>query len=98
MVDHRDRPGGLQVSSGDLFRPSGAMHIRADRSVTPKAPAGGSRGLGSGHSISMGKLAVGPPRSGFVLCDCICKSDEVWGEAVPPRPCRYKILQITSSV
>jgi hypothetical protein len=50
-------------------------HPRADRSDRPNCPAGASTGSGSGHSISIGDGAVGPPRSGFVLRVCIRKAD-----------------------
>jgi hypothetical protein len=63
----------------DRIAPS--PHPRAERSVTPKTPPGGSRGMGSGDSIPIGERAVGPPRSGFVLRLCIRKADEARGEA-----------------
>ena len=50
-------------------------HPRADPYARPKSPPGASTGLGSGHSISIGEGAVGPPRSGFVLRGCIRKAD-----------------------
>ena len=56
-------------------------HPRAEPSVAPETPPGGSRDMGSGHSIPIGEPEVGPPRSGFVLRLCIRKADEAWGEA-----------------
>src|SRR5262245_17780421 len=58
-------------------------HPRAEPSVTPETPPGGSRGVGSGHSIPIGQPEVGPPRSGFVLRLCIRKADEAGDEAAP---------------
>jgi hypothetical protein len=80
----RDRPreagwglsGSRHWSTASLPSP----HPRAERSVTPKAPSGGCRDLGSGDSIPIGEGAVGPPRSGFVLRLCIRKADGAWGE------------------
>jgi len=46
-----------------------------DPSVRPKTPPGASGDPGSSHSISIGRGAVGPPRSGFVLRVCIRKAD-----------------------
>ena len=45
-----------------------------DPSVRPNTSPGASRDLGSSHSISIGRGAVGPPRSGFVLRGCIRKA------------------------
>ena len=56
-------------------------HPSADPYARPKSRPGASTGLGSSHSISIGDGAVGPPRSGFVLRDCIRKADVAWGEA-----------------
>jgi hypothetical protein len=41
-----------------------------------KGPCGASRGLQSGHTIPIGFGAVGAPRSGIVLHNCIRKADE----------------------
>jgi hypothetical protein len=62
-------------------------------SVTPKTPPIASTGLESSHSIPIGDGAVGPPRSGFVLCLCVRQADEARGEAAlhhglaDPRSC-----------
>ena len=80
-----DRP---ERRGGDSLGPTWLGPTSPRQTLRPKTDPSGlktllriTRGLGSGHSISIGEPAIGPPRSGFVLRLCIRKADEAWGEA-----------------
>ena len=70
-------------------------HIPAERPVTPKTPPGGSRGMGSGDSISIGDGAMAHREAASSSAFASARPTVPELELRHSRPCGYKILQTT---